>query len=140
MHHKQAGLLAALTTRQQPQPCTLDHTLKPDTFKVFKSQSDLHLLVTKICVQEALLLEQGRLQKLLEAEKQLLSSADEPKLSTAATAAAATAGMAPEPHGPEDGSNGADGGDQGVSADPLDAFMTDLSTQMDTDKVREQPW
>ena len=134
MHHKQARG----QTRRRLRP--YEYSLDPELLTTHP-KPDIPAFCSQLFVQEALLLEQGRLQKLLEAEKQLLSSATaEPKLGTEATAAAATAGMAPEFHGPEDSGNGADAGDQGVSADPLDAFMTDLSTQMDTDKVREQAW
>ena len=82
-------------------------------------------------LQEALLLEQSRLQKLLESEKRLHSSGADSGQQAQAVDPAPSPALQPA----ADEGTAQEAADQAVSADPLDAFMTDLSTQMDTDKV-----
>ena len=97
----------------------------------FQLAGDVAINAT-LCLQEALTQERSRLQALLAAELQQREA--EPVQPPAE-------GPAPqEPAGDdamEESKAAAQAGD--VASDPLDAFMTDLGAQMETDKVRPLP-
>ena len=94
---------------------------------ITSSSSTTCIAQSLLCInalQEALLLEQSRLQKLQEIEKRLHSGAADAGQQTQAIKSA------PSPALQSSADEGA-----AQEADPLEAFMTDLSTQMDMDKV-----